>query len=152
MILFISILNILSLEEILGRIVHKGFPPGSGIFMCTMDSLKDSPKVDLFHLSSLSSILVSWTISLVVFLHIRLKTKKNIEEAEIYIRRVEAADLSAIEHIQYHKNEIEIEKSAFQVMKSLIIWLSIVRLPCKSFSILSNLQFLCSLYVFTFQI
>ena len=94
--------------------------------------------LDLLSLASGIAILLTWTVSLFVFISIRVKTKKNLEDTKIYIRRVEIADASATEHIRYHKNEVEIEKSSYQLLKYLIICYTVIRLPRKNSPILAT--------------
>ena len=89
-------------------------------------------KPDINELTIGVSVSLTYMVSLIVYLYIRQQTKKNLEDAEIYIRRVEAVDASASEHIRYHKNEVEIEKSSYQVLKCLIICYTIFRLPRKN--------------------
>ena len=129
---------ILPLTEVSGKIEYKHYFKdvyGKDVYGCKLSK----GNIDLLSLTTGISILITLTVSSLVFIYIRYKTKKDKEEAEIYIRRVEVLQrtFSATGHIQYHKNEVEIEKSSYQVLKYLIICYTIIRTPRKNASILS---------------
>ena len=136
-IVFGCIVFIFPFTETWGKIEHHGYFPGSGIYGCKLIP-KDNEKIGIYELTIGLTVLLTWIVSLMIYLNIRQGTKENLEDAEIYIRRVEAVDSSAIEHIRYHKNEVEIEKSSYQVLKCLIICYTIFRLPRKNFTVTNS--------------
>ena len=123
---------ILPLTEVSGKIEYKHY--FKEVYGCKLQK----GNIDLLSLTTGISILITLTVSSLVFIYIRYKTKKDKEEAEIYIRRVEVLQrtFSATGHIQYHKNEVEIEKSSYRVLKYLIICYTIIRTPRKNTSVL----------------
>ena len=125
---------VLPLTEVSGKIEYKHY--FKDVYGCKLSK----GNIDLLSLTTGLSILLTLTISSLVFIYIRYKTKKDKEEAEIYIRRVEVLQrtFSATGHIQYHKNEVEIEKSSYQVLKCLIVCYFIFRLPRKNHTILNS--------------
>ena len=133
-IVFGCIIFIFPLTETWGKIEHHKYFPG--IYGCKLT--KGDEKIGIYELMIGLTVLLTWIVSLMIYLNIRKGTKENLEDAEIYIRRVEAVDSSAIEHIRYHKNEVEIEKSSYQVLKCLIICYTIFRLPRKNFTVTNS--------------
>ena len=135
-ILFGCIIFIFPLTENWGKIEHHEY--FQGIYGCKLTKADQNEKIGIYELIIGLTVLLTWIVSLIIYLYIRQGTKKNLEDAEIYIRRVEAVDSSATEHIRYHKKEVEIEKSSYQVLKCLIICYTIFRLPRKHFTVTNS--------------
>lgn len=77
-------------------------------------------------------VLITWIISLAVYIYIRLKVKNKVEENKIYLRKLSENnfDIANDPNAVFHQRVIDMEKNDTRTVTSLIMAFSCASLPC----------------------